>query len=65
MAIAVERREPALSTTHRNDPALDGEDTFRITGSDVDQLVSWQAGLRARLPAGSQYVTAMRGTWPE
>ncbi|HEX7837294.1 MAG TPA: hypothetical protein VF469_07515 [Kofleriaceae bacterium] len=47
------------ATTHRNAPELDGEDTFRITGSDVDQLVRWQTGFRTRLPAGSRYITVM------
>jgi hypothetical protein len=43
------------TTTHHND----GTDSFRITGSDFDALVSWQSGLRAALPAGSRYITAM------
>lgn len=45
--------------THRNAPDLDGVNTFRITGSDLAALVSWQSGLRAALPAGSRYITAM------
>src|SRR5215510_14526688 len=47
------------TTTHRNAPDLDGMDTFRLTGSDIDRLVSWQTGFRSRLPIGSQYITVM------
>lgn len=47
------------TTTHRNDPDLDGVDAFRITGSDIVQLMGWQTGFRASLPAGSRYVTVM------
>ncbi len=47
------------AATHRNAPDLDGVDTLRITGADLDALVSWQSGFRAALPAGSQYITAM------
>lgn len=47
------------TATHRNAPDLDGVDTFRITGSDLDALVSWQSDFRAAHPAGSQYITAM------
>jgi hypothetical protein len=47
------------TTTHRNNPELDGVDTFRITGSDVDQLVRWQTGFRAKLPTGSRYISVM------
>jgi hypothetical protein len=36
-----------------------GLETFRITGSDVDNLVDWQALLRARLPSGSFFITSM------
>lgn len=46
-------------TTHRDAPELDGIDTFRLTGSDLDQFVSWQNGFRSTLPIGSRYVTAM------
>ncbi|HEX3764828.1 MAG TPA: hypothetical protein VHW23_39300, partial [Kofleriaceae bacterium] len=47
------------TTTHRDAPDLDGEHTLRIVGSDLDAFVSWQSGLRATLPAGSQYITAL------
>lgn len=47
------------TTTHRNAPDLDGVNAFRITGSDLAALVSWQSGFRAALPAGSRYITAM------
>lgn len=47
------------AVTHRNAPELDGMDTFRLTGSDIDQLVGWQTGFRSRLPSGSQYITVM------
>lgn len=47
------------TVTHRNAPDLDGVNAFRITGSDLAALVSWQSGFRAALPAGSRYTTAM------
>jgi hypothetical protein len=47
------------TTTHRNNPDLDGVNTLRLTGSDIDQLVSWQTGFRAKLPTGSRYITVM------
>lgn len=47
------------TATHRNAPDLDGVNAFRITGSDLGALVSWQSGFRAALPAGSRYITAM------
>lgn len=47
------------TTTHRNNPELDGVDTFRLTGSDLDQLVGWQTDFRATLPTGSRYISVM------
>jgi len=47
------------TTSHRNNVELDGQDEFRITGPDIDNMVSWQTAFRAKLPAGSQYITAL------
>lgn len=47
------------TTTHRNNVELDGENEFRVTGSDIADLVSWQTGLRANLPDGSQYISVI------
>ncbi|HEU4734641.1 MAG TPA: hypothetical protein VFT22_42410 [Kofleriaceae bacterium] len=46
-------------TTHRNNPDLDGVNTLRITGSDIDSVVNWQTGFRTRLSSGSFYITTM------
>jgi hypothetical protein len=47
------------TTTHRNNPELDGVNTFRVTGSDIAHLVSWQTKFRTNLPSGSRYITVM------
>jgi hypothetical protein len=47
------------TTTHRNDVDQDGLNEFRITGTDIKALVKWQTGLRAKLPAGSKYISVM------
>jgi len=47
------------TSTHRNNPELDGMSPYRITGSDVDLIVSWQTKFAASLPAGSSYTTVM------
>lgn len=37
----------------------DDTHTFRIAGSDLTKFVTWQQGLKARLPAGSNFMTTM------
>lgn len=37
----------------------DDTHTFRIAGTDLTKLVTWQQGLKARLPAGSSFITTM------
>lgn len=32
---------------------------FRINGADIESFLTWQSGLQARLPAGSNYITDM------
>lgn len=32
---------------------------FRINGNDIESFLTWQAGLQARLPPGSTYITDM------